>query len=298
MKPMENGIPRVVAGGSAGLAAARTNNSPGQTERKVGMLLVGHGTRSEQGKEEFLRVAGLVAAAAAPIPVEPAFLEFCQPTIRQAVGRLVEQGTQSIVVVPLLLFAAGHAKDDVPAAVAESLSKFGVATDVTVAMAPHLGCHPAIVELSARRYAEAAKHYDAVPASQTCLVLIGRGSHDESAMAEMHEFARLRAAMTPAAEVHVAFLAMAQPSWSDVLALVSAGNWRRIVVQPHLLFHGDLYERLVAGVADLARIATGSQWIVTEYLAGHGDEASIATTVLARAVAAVPIRVVAPGSDR
>ena len=82
----------------------------------TGLLLVGHGTRSRQGEGEFLEVAEQVSRRLTGVCVEPACLELTELTIPQGVSRLVERGARQIVVVPLLLFAAGHAKRDIPAA--------------------------------------------------------------------------------------------------------------------------------------------------------------------------------------
>ena len=46
--------------------------------------------------------------------VEPAFLDLAEPDFDRVVDRLVAEGFQEIVVVPLLLTEAYHAKVDVP----------------------------------------------------------------------------------------------------------------------------------------------------------------------------------------
>lgn len=252
--------------------------------RRTGILLVGHGTRSQRGIEEFHRLAAQVARLAEPVALEPAFLELCQPTIHDGLARLVERGISHVIVLPLLLFAAGHAKRDIPAAVRAAMEALGLMGRVTSELASHLGCQPAILELSARRFAESLHGRDAVPASATCLLLVGRGSGDESATAEMHEFARLRSKLTPVADTHVAFLALAQPPVGDVLPRLAASNWRRIVVQPHLLLHGELYENLRTQVASMRCQHPGTDWALASYLAGSdwADE-MIARGVLARA---------------
>jgi sirohydrochlorin cobaltochelatase len=275
-------------------------------ERQTGILLVGHGTRSERGVAEFLQIAGDVARQAAPMPVEPAYLELCQPTIRAGLARLIERGARHIAVAPLLLLAAGHARRDIPAALAAALEELRASGRVTISLAGHLGCHAGVVELSRRRYTESLLGRQFVPPGDTCLVLVGRGSPDESATAEMHEFARRRVAGTSLAETRIAFLAMAEPPVRDVLRELGAGNWRRIVVQPHLLLHGELYDSLVEDVGRQRRVLKGTELIVTSYLAGSlsrgpaaGDTSCelVTQVVLARVQSAGPvaaIRVVAP----
>jgi sirohydrochlorin cobaltochelatase len=264
---------------------------------KAGLLLVGHGTRSSRGIEEFRQLAVQIANQAVPVPVEPAILEMCEPTIRVGIKRLLEQGVEHVIVLPLLLFAAGHAKRDIPHAVAAGLDAVG-AGPVTSVVAGHLGCHPAIVELSTQRFTESLRGRFHVPASQTCLLLVGRGSLDESAIAEMHEFARLRTKLTPVAETRVAFIAMAQPAVRDMLLELAASGFRRVVIQPHLLLHGELYDGLLAQVANWQREQGVPEWIVTSYLACDSalncpPDELVTRAVLDRAQAA-GIRVVAP----
>jgi sirohydrochlorin cobaltochelatase len=241
-----------------------------------GLLLVGHGTRSKLGRQEFLALAASVARQAAAVAVEPAFLELAEPAIRQGLSRLVERGARQVVVMPLLLFAAGHAKDDIPAAVQAAADELGLPRG-SIRHAEHLGCEEHILKLSRLRFTEALQGQPSVPAEQTCLLLVGRGSRVESATGEMKEFARLRDANA------VAFLAMAQPAVTDILPALAEQNWRRIVVQPHLLFHGELLDRLHAQVQAIAVQHAEQQWIVTSYL-GQGLAAGVDNELLAEAV--------------
>ena len=84
--------------------------------------------------------------------------------------------------MPLLLFAAAHAKHDIPAAVQLAATAF---PELTTHQLPHLACHPLLLELSALRYRQSLADAEkagqkAIAASDTLLVLIGRGSLDET----------------------------------------------------------------------------------------------------------------------
>src|SRR5258707_5141020 len=87
-----------------------------------GLLLVGHGTRDAAGLDEFAVVVERVRVAASE-PVEGCFLELARPTIGEGLARLVDRGVRRVTVVPVLLFAAGHAKRDIPAAVEEAAAR-------------------------------------------------------------------------------------------------------------------------------------------------------------------------------
>src|SRR3954463_14632376 len=127
-----------------------------RTENDMGLLLVGHGTRSDVGTRQFLALANALAQGLAPLPIAPAFLEMREPDIDAAVGRLLDHGITRLVTVPLLLFAAGHAKRDIPRQVSAALARRGQ-SHIEQVQAAHLGCHPALIELSRLRMDEAIR---------------------------------------------------------------------------------------------------------------------------------------------
>lgn len=243
-----------------------------QPPPKLGLLLVGHGTRSADGTRQFLDLAGQLAEAVSPAAVEPACLELQQPDIATGVRRLVERGVSAIVVCPLLLFAAGHAKDDVPGAIAAALARYGMADRIEVVQAGHLGCHPSLVELSRQRFLELLANAAPVAADSTALLMVGRGSSDTAATAEMHRFANLRHDSSLAAETRVAFVAKASPPLADMLADLAGGPYQRVVVQPHLLFAGEIADSIRRQVAEIAGQNVGQQWLVSPLLADPAEE--------------------------
>jgi sirohydrochlorin ferrochelatase len=87
------------------------------------VLLVGHGTRSEAGRAEFLRTAAALTECLPHLAVEACFLEMAAPGIPTAVRRLAGRHVRRICVVPLMLLAARHVKHDIPAAVTEAVAE-------------------------------------------------------------------------------------------------------------------------------------------------------------------------------
>jgi len=269
-------------------------------DRTFGLLLVGHGTRSTVGTQQFLELANHLARRIAPTPLEPAFLEMQQPGIAAAVERLLARSIQRLIVMPLLLFAAGHAKRDIPLAVQSALNASGRG-DLPWVQAAHFGCHSTILDLSRQRLAESVKSREPVPGEETCLLLVGRGSPDESATAEMEEFARLREQQEGRLRTEVAFLAMARPLLGEKLELIAAAKLRRVIVQPHLLFDGDLADSLRQQVDRTAKAHSEKEWLVAPLLADALGKFGIGTELLIEAILArceeAAIRVVASGGD-
>lgn len=237
---------------------------PAPQANPLGILFVGHGTRNPIGARDFLQMADCLAKAIPEAILEPAFMELQQPDIAAGVSRLAARGAQQIVVLPLLLFSAGHAKQDVPDAVIAALQSTANSTGsgITTIQAPHLGCHPQLLALSVFRIREqlsASITPDELAA--TCLIMIGRGSRDPSATAEMHSYSQQVAKRANLTNLQVGFVAMAQPSMASVFAEVGAGSFRRVLVVPHLLFEGDLLDQVTAQVAAAQKDFPHQTWL-------------------------------------
>jgi sirohydrochlorin cobaltochelatase len=238
-----------------------TDFSPGgQAE---GLLLVGHGTRDPVGLKEFEEVCAEVARRAVGLDVEHCFLELADPDIRTAIRRMIERGIRSITVAPLLLFAAGHARKDIPAALREATR--GI-EGLQIRQSAALEANPRIVELSRRRFEEALRDCGPIDREGTLVLLVTRGSSDVEAIERVREFAKQLEKVVPAAEVRPCFAAVAEPSLETALATAARDPYRRIVVQPHLLFAGEVLQQICRAVETVAAGDAKREWIVTGHL--------------------------------
>jgi len=181
----------------------------------------------------------------------------------------------------VLLFSAGHAKRDIPLAVRAAAAAH---PQVSIAEAAHLGCHQLVLELSARRYDQALAAAPPATESETALVLVGRGSHDASATAEMQRFLELRRGMRPVGQAAVCFVSMAEPKLEAVLDAMAEGGARRVIVQPHLLFGGVLVDRIASAVARQAQRHPQTHWQVAAHL---GCDPLLVDAIVGRAKEAV-----------
>jgi sirohydrochlorin ferrochelatase len=146
------------------------------------------------------------------------------------------------------------------------------------------------------------------------LLLVARGSRDDSATAEMHNFARLRQQATAWASpteskvgtahpthVEVAFLAMARPLLSEKLAEVAARHYTRVIVQPHFLFSGELVDSIGTQVVAMASNQPKTEWLLTAPLADPPGFVTPGTALLQKVIfdrlQQVGIHVVAPAGD-
>src|SRR3954452_3844242 len=87
------------------------------------LVALAHGSRDPRSAQTIKALVGEVRRMRPDLRIEPAFLELSKPAFPTVVDRLVKAGHDEIVVVPLLLTQAFHAKVDVPRAVAEATAR-------------------------------------------------------------------------------------------------------------------------------------------------------------------------------
>src|SRR5262245_39042255 len=113
------------------------------------ILIAGHGSRDPEGIAEFLDLARRFRAHQPGTPVEVAFLEFARPTIQQSIDRLAADGARQIVVLPGVLMAAGHAKNDMASEVRRAREHY---PDLDIRMGQALDVDPLLLQLCRLRY--------------------------------------------------------------------------------------------------------------------------------------------------
>lgn len=220
------------------------------------LLLVGHGTRSAGGIRQYWELAGMVRAQVPRLALGGGFIELAEPGLDTAIDELAGRGARSIVAVPLVLLGAGHMKDDGPAALGRARRRHPA---VRFAYARALGIHPLVLaaaEQRARSTVGAAASTDpappappdppgpAGPPDDWAVALVGRGSSDPDANADLFKVARLLQESRGFAQVEAGFVSLARPSVSDVLDRCRRLGAARVMVLPYFLFTGVLVARI------------------------------------------------------
>lgn len=237
------------------------------------LLIVGHGSRSAAGVAEYWDLARVVTETAPELDVGCGFIELAAPDLDTAVDRLVARGARSVVAVPLVLLGAGHMKDDGPAALHRGRHRH---PGVQFAYGRHLGLHPFVLAVAEDRIRTAVGDGDT---AETAVVVVGRGSSDPDANADLYKVARLLWDSRGLAMVEPAFVSLAQPSVPAALERCRLLGATRIVVVPYFLFTGILVDRIATQVGDWAAAHRGVDTRPGPHL---GADARIARLVVDR----------------
>ena len=249
---------------------------------KLGIVVAGHGSRDPDAVREFEALVELVRLRAPLHVVHHGYLEFSSPTIAEAVAANIAAGARQVAVIPGVLLAARHAKNDMPSEV-QALTLAYPSIDLYFG-AP-LSPHPRLLQLAQERVLEAeATSPLTVRRSDTCLVLVGRGTTDPDANGDIAKLARMLEEGMGFGGVHVCYSGTAKPLVADGLRSAAQLGFARLVVLPFFLFDGVLIKRIYAAVEELQLREPGLEVLKAAYLGAHPH---VADVIIERAVEAV-----------
>ncbi|MET7317434.1 sirohydrochlorin chelatase [Streptomyces thermoviolaceus] len=217
------------------------------------LLIAGHGTRDDAGAEAFRDFVRRLGRRRPDLAVAGGFIELSPPPLGEAVTELVERGVRRFAAVPLMLVSAGHAKGDIPAALAREKARH---PGISYTYGRPLGPHPALLRVLERRLEEALAG-TGEDRSDVTVLLVGRGSTDPDANAEVFKAARLLWEGRGLANVETAFVSLAAPDVPSGLHRCARLGARRIVVLPYFLFTGVLPDRVKQQARDWAAAHPG-----------------------------------------
>jgi sirohydrochlorin cobaltochelatase len=234
---------------------------------KTGVMICGHGSRSQAAVDEFAILAEkLPAYLPSDWEVDYGYLEFANPVIRDGLDRLRDKGCDRILAVPGMLFAAMHAKNDIPTV----LNTYAAKNGVEVNYGRELGVDPKMIAAAAARVQETldANPSD-IPLHETCLVVIGRGASDPDANGNVTKIARMLWEGMGFGWCEVGYSGVTFPLVEPCLEHVAKLGYKRVVVFPYFLFTGILIDRIYGFTDQVAAGHPDIEFLKAGYLRDH-----------------------------
>jgi sirohydrochlorin cobaltochelatase len=233
----------------------------------IGVLLCGHGSRDPAAIAEFSSLADALVERFRPWPVEYGFLEFARPIIREGLDKLAARGIRHILAVPGMLFAAGHAKNDIPSVLnAYQAQRPGL----KIEYARDLGLDPRMLLAAGARIEEAlADAGEEIATHDTLLVVVGRGASDPDANSNVAKVARMLWEGFGFGWAETAYSGVTFPLVEPALEKAARLGFRRIVVFPYFLFTGVLVERICEAADRVAANYPHIDFVKAPYLGDH-----------------------------
>ena len=240
----------------------------------LGVLVCGHGSRNRLAVGEFASLAEQLRQMLAPVPVAHGYLEFARPILRDGLEDLRRQGVRHVLAVPAMLFAAGHAKNDIPSV----LNTWAAKTGIRVDYGRELGVDLQMIQAAGARIRSCLEQADAaavaaglaaVPADQTLLVVVGRGSSDPDANSNVAKVTRMLVEGFGFGWGETVYSGVTFPLVEPGLRQVVRLGYRRVVVFPYFLFSGVLVSRIREHTQRVAADHPGVEFLEAGYLGDH-----------------------------
>ena len=233
---------------------------------RLGVLICGHGSRNRLAVEEFAQMVEALRPKLAPMPVEHGYLEFARPILRDGLEALRQKGVTRVLAIPAMLFAAGHAKNDIPSV----LNTYTAETGLPIDYGRELGVDRLMVAAAGARVKECLEqaHSD-VPVSETLLVVVGRGSSDPDANSNVSKVTRMLVEGFGFGWGETVFSGVTFPLVEPGLRHVVKLGFKRIVVVPYFLFTGVLVSRIRQHTALVANDHPEVEFLAAGYLGDH-----------------------------
>ena len=230
-------------------------------------MVCGHGSRDTGAVEEFQAVAQGLKERLPQYETDFGFLEFATPVIRTGLDTLMAKGIRKVLAVPGMLFAAGHAKNDIPSV----LNAYQAQNpELEISYARELGIDLKLIRAAGERVEDALqKAGDGVSREDTLLVVVGRGASDPDANSNVAKVTRMLWEGLGLGWAETAYSGVTFPLVEPGLEHATRLGYKRIVVFPYFLFTGILVQRIYHYTDIVAAKHPEIEFIKASYLNDH-----------------------------
>ncbi len=230
-----------------------------------GIMICGHGSRSDDAIGQFKILVEKITQRMAPMPVDYGFLEFATPTIAQGLDNLMKKA-DDILAIPGMLFAAGHAKNDIPSV----LNQYDATHDaINIRYGRELGIDLKLLDAACQRIKESLENKEDYPLEKTLLMVVGRGASDPDANSNIFKIARMVGEAMGFGWVEICYSGVTFPLVTPGLEHATKLGFKRIVVFPYFLFSGILIDRIYEHTDGVATNFPEIEFIKAGYLDSH-----------------------------
>ncbi len=210
------------------------------TKLKESILLIGHGSRNATGNQQIQEFTQNLQQKCPQWNIDVCYIELADYLLDAGLQDAADK-SDKVIVVPLILNAAGHVKEEIPEYIDAARKKN---PDTRFVYASHIGTDELILNIM-NRYLKKQMSRLAMPdPKNTGVIVLARGSSDAQANAEMAKMARLIFEDNEHELVELAFTGVCYPRLETVVQRQVKLGMKQVVILPYYLFDGILLERI------------------------------------------------------
>ncbi|WP_018934045.1 sirohydrochlorin chelatase [Gracilibacillus lacisalsi] len=237
------------------------------------VIYICHGSRLEEAKQESFALIDKVKKNISARIQETCFLELQEPDLTETVRKVVDQGATKVVIMPILLLTAGHAKKDIPDLIAKEKHRF---PEVEFVYGRAIEVEPKMVDTLVDRIKACTDNLEEID-----ILLVGRGSSDVSAVKDTERIVSMLRSHFPQNQIEKCFLAASQPKFEPFL-LDKVKQGKSVLVLPYLLFTGLLDKGIKEHIESLD-LKKGQKVLLADYLGHHPNVVEVLVERVAEA---------------
>ncbi len=207
---------------------------------KTSVLLVGHGSRHQPGNTEIEQFSAHWQQQNPQWQIQTCFIEFAEVMLERGLNRAAK-GVDRVIVVPLILNAAGHVRAELPHYIEHAAEQH---PEVKFVYAAHLGAGEEILTILKRNLRKTLLAMHMPDPQTTGVIILGRGSSDRQANGEIAKMARWLFEDSGHELIDEAFTGISFPRLEKVVQRQVMLGMTQIAVLPYYLFTGTLMERI------------------------------------------------------
>lgn len=212
---------------------------------KTTILLVGHGSRDKNGNIEIEKFSTEWKSRNPDWNITTCFIEFADILLDDGLDIAADAATSNksnkVIIVPLILNAAGHVKMEIPFHISKARQRH---SHIKFVYAKHIGAGVHILNILKRNLTTALASIEMPDPRSTGVIILGRGSSDQFANGELAKMARWLYEKTDHDIVEIAFTGITYPRLESVVLRQNLMGMTQIVILPYYLFTGTLIERI------------------------------------------------------
>ena len=234
---------------------------------KIGVMVCGHGSRDPDAVREFDSVARGIRERLPQYDVESGFLEFARPIIRDGLDKLRQRENRLVLAVPGMLFAAGHAKNDIPSVLGTYEKQH---PEMEIRYGRELAIDPKLLTAASDRIEQAMTQAgDHIAKHDTLLMVVGRGASDPDANSNVSKVMRMLWEGFGFGWGETSYSGVTFPLVEPALEQVARLPFKRIIIFPYFLFTGVLVKRIYDATDRVAERYPDIEFVKAGYLNDH-----------------------------
>ena len=232
---------------------------------EIGILICGHGSRNKLAIKEFKILAQCIQERFSSLKVEYGFLEFAKPSLTDGLKKLKQNSVKKVIAIPAMLFAAGHVKNDIPTV----LMNFARNNGIEISYGRELGINNLMISAACERVKDVFKNNEKLKPSESVLVVVGRGSSDPDANANVAKITRMIVEGLGMGWGETVFSGVTFPLVEPGLNHIVKLGYKNIILFPYFLFTGVLVSRVRRQRDIVAMNNPNIKFFDAKYLSSH-----------------------------